>query len=145
MNASTNLITRLDNICSKGMDPDTVRQALTCLMDHMGTAECGKSLFGDHREKYLSYFDSESGDDTGEASIKDEAFLRAYFAHILELDDGCRSSMSHPGAVIFGALLPVAAAKRISGKDLIRGIVCGYETAIRLGTAVQPSHKKKKI
>ena len=136
MNASKNLIQILDKV-TEGKTCESARfDALMCLLDNIACTECGRSLFKDHEEKYLSYF--ADGD-----NLKDLAFLRGYFGHILELDDGHRRSMSHPGSVVLGALLPVCAKKNIPAKDLYRGIVAGYEAAIRTGMSVQPGHKKK--
>src|SRR5690606_14093302 len=41
------------------------------------------------------------------------------------------------------ALLPIAEFKKVQGKDLLSGIIVGYETIIRMANAIQPNHKKK--
>ena len=136
MNASKNLIEILDRVTEGALRDSARLDVLMCLLDNIACTECGRVLFRDHSEKYLSFFNN------GE-SVKDMAFLRGYFGHILELDDGHRKSMSHPGSVVLGALLPVCAKREVSAGDLLKGVIAGYEAAIRVGMSVQPGHKKK--
>lgn len=76
-------------------------------------------------------------------SVQNSALVEGMYAHVIELDDGHRIGMVHPGAPIISALLAVAEKYPVSSKDLLRGIIVGYEVAIRLACAVQPSHKLK--
>lgn len=69
--------------------------------------------------------------------------INAFNAHVLELDDSHRIAMTHLGAPIFSALLGVAEVYNISLDRLLHASVVGYEAAIRLANAIQPSHKKR--
>lgn len=69
--------------------------------------------------------------------------MNAFNAHVLELDDSHRVAMTHLGAPIFSALLGVAEVYNISLNSLLHASVVGYEAAIRLANAIQPSHKKR--
>src|SRR5690606_28432317 len=69
------------------------------------------------------------------------ALVNGMHAHVAELDDGERFGMFHPGAPILSALLSVANEKNISGTAFLRGIVIGYEAAIRVASALQPGLK----
>ena len=69
------------------------------------------------------------------------ALINGMNAHVAELDDGHRMSTVHPGSVIISALLASCSDKKISGDLFLKGLVSGYEAAIRLGEAVQPSLK----
>ena len=64
-------------------------------------------------------------------------------AHITELDDGMRQGSIHLGAPIISALLLLTEMKKFNGKDLLRGIIVGYEAAIRLASGIQLSHRNK--
>ena len=76
-------------------------------------------------------------------SLQTKALINGIYAHIIELDDGHRIGMVHAGAPVISALLAVAEECPVSAKDLLRGIVIGYEVTIRLACAVQPRHKLK--
>lgn len=77
------------------------------------------------------------------ADMNQAVLLNAFNAHTLELDDGHRSAMMHLAAPIFSGLLAAAEKKEKKMADLLKGAVIGYEAAVRLGTAIQPSHKKR--
>ncbi len=68
------------------------------------------------------------------------ALLNGVSSHTLELDDLHRASILHPAAPIIPAAIAAAEKADVSGKTLLEGIVAGYETAIRIGEAVNPSH-----
>jgi 2-methylcitrate dehydratase PrpD len=51
--------------------------------------------------------------------------------------------MLHPGVAAWSAALAVAEHTGASGPEVLAAVVAGYETAIRIGLAVQPSHFKR--
>lgn len=67
------------------------------------------------------------------------ALANATCAHALDMDDGHRFAALHPGVVIIPAALASAEAAGSSTKDLLAGIVAGYEVMIRIGRAINPS------
>jgi len=67
------------------------------------------------------------------------ALANASCAHALDMDDGHRFAASHPGAVVIPAAIAAAELVQASTKNLITGIVVGYEVMIRIGKAVTPS------
>jgi 2-methylcitrate dehydratase PrpD len=122
-------------------------QAKRCLLDHMGVTLAGAFELN---ERYALILVSMGNSGTvpvigtrRKADLLVAALLNGMSAHQLELDDGHRFGMVHPGAPVISALLPLVQAERLSGDDLLRGIVVGYEAAIRLAIAVQPSMKHK--
>ena len=72
-----------------------------------------------------------------------DVFLHAFAAHVLELDDGNRHGMIHLGASIVSAVFDVAEKGNLKSEDLLRGIVMGYEVAVRCAKALKPGHKKR--
>jgi 2-methylcitrate dehydratase PrpD len=56
------------------------------------------------------------------------------------LDDGVRYGVTHPSAPLFSALLPIAELHKVSWEQFVVGAICGYETSIRLASAMQPYH-----
>lgn len=73
-------------------------------------------------------------------SIADAIFINGLSAHYLELDDGVRYGVIHPSAPLFSALIPLAIENKVEWADFLRGAVCGYETSIRIASAMQPFH-----
>lgn len=63
------------------------------------------------------------------------AYANAAAVSALDIDDGHRLAMGHPGAAIIPTAIALAEARGASGKDVITAIVAGYEIAVRLGHA----------
>ncbi|MCL2122034.1 MAG: MmgE/PrpD family protein [Clostridiales bacterium] len=76
------------------------------------------------------------------SSVVNAALVNAAYAHVLEMDDIHRLAMYHPGIVVLPAALAIAERDKLSGKQLIEGILAGYEVGIRIGVAINPSHFK---
>jgi len=68
------------------------------------------------------------------------ALANGVCAHALEMDDGHRYAAFHPGACIVPSALAATEMWRASSKDLIAGVVAGYEVSIRIARAINPSH-----
>ena len=73
-------------------------------------------------------------------SLADALFINGLSAHFLELDDGVRYGVIHPSAPLFSALIPVALENKVKWDDFLCGAICGYETSIRIASAMQPYH-----
>lgn len=115
--------------------PDNIFNcARTVLVDYLGVRKAGMRIIGAQCECLIN----ELGD-----TIATKALTSGICSHVIELDDGHRIGMVHSGAPVISALLAVAEKYPVSSKDLLRGIIIGYEVAIRLACAVQPSHKLK--
>ncbi len=59
-------------------------------------------------------------------------------AHVLESDDTHQPSSTHPGAVVFSTLLPLALTTQVRWEDFVGAAVVGYEVMARIGEAVGP-------
>lgn len=68
------------------------------------------------------------------------SFLNATYAGSSDSDDTHVGSMLHPGAIVFSAALAVAAEVGSSGAEFLSAVAVGYETMIRIGLAIQPTH-----
>ncbi len=60
-------------------------------------------------------------------------------AHSLELDDVVNEASLHPAVAIMSGALGAGHIAGCSGRDLIEGIVAGYEVTIRLGFTLDPA------
>jgi 2-methylcitrate dehydratase PrpD len=97
------------------------------LLDHLGTPEDGAVVIGFNRK----------------AGILDAALVNGMSAHVAELDDGVRFGMVHPGAPVISALLALVEREKLSSRNLLTGIVVGYEAVVRVAMAIQPAHKAR--
>jgi 2-methylcitrate dehydratase PrpD len=70
------------------------------------------------------------------------AFLFGALAHILEMDDLHRESVTHPGCVVVPAAWAVAADRGSDSRDFLRAVLAGYEAVCRIGNAVGKAHYK---
>lgn len=123
-----------------------IEQARLCLLDYKEVTQVGSGIFKEHINVFLDNAKNQGGDvsiigRTERTTLQNAAFLNAMSAHVTELDDGHRQGQIHLGASIISALLPVAEVEGLSEDDIMRGIVVGYEAAIRLAMAMNPSHK----
>lgn len=120
--------------------------AKDCLVDYLGVTLAGVFILLEKERQLL--------DDSWESqchvigtdktvSVTMAALLNGVNAHVIELDDGHRIGMLHLGAPVISALLAVAEKEKLSSEDFLRGIIIGYEVAIRLACCVQPGCKLK--
>lgn len=68
------------------------------------------------------------------------AWINGSASHAVEFDDIFRDAVYHPGCPTIAAALAVAEDRGLSGAELLRALVVGYEISTRIGVAVQPSH-----
>ena len=68
------------------------------------------------------------------------AFINGSLAHSADIDDTDVQGMVHAGAAVIPAVLALAEAIDVSGRELMVALFVGYEVTIRLARAVQPQH-----
>ncbi|MCR4443247.1 MAG: MmgE/PrpD family protein [Peptococcaceae bacterium] len=129
----------------KDLPADVVKLTKVCFLDWLGCTIAGSvdqasQMFlrlvreaGGTKESTVI----PSGDRT---SCLNAALANGAYSHVLELDDIHKRAMYHPGIPVIPAALAVAEREKAGGKKLIAGIALGYETGIRIGVAVNPSH-----
>ena len=124
---------------------EVILQAKKLILDLVGVSLAGYKLM-EFPRMVVGYMAGLGG--TPEATIIqtkrkfpaiNAAFANAAYAHALDMDDGHRFAASHPGTVIIPAALAAAELSKASTKELIVGIVVGYEIMIRIGMAINPS------
>ncbi|HEY4305804.1 MAG TPA: MmgE/PrpD family protein [Gemmatimonadaceae bacterium] len=74
------------------------------------------------------------------ASAAVAALANGVASHILELDDIHKGSTVHAAAPVIPAALAVAERENADGRAFILAVALGYEAALRVGEAVNPSH-----
>ena len=129
MNLTDNFI---DSLVAKSQAiPEKVfQQARKVLLDYLGVLVGGKKYLEEKHPELIT-------------APPSAAFLYGFAAHVLELDDGHRHGMIHLGASIVSAVLDVAKKEDLHSDGVLRGIVMGYEVAVRCARAIQPGHKER--
>jgi len=116
-----------------------------CVLDYFGVAVAGA---GEELVRLLLDELAESGGEPQASAIGHRARLPALSAalvngaagHALDYDDVNMAMPGHPSVAILPGLLALAELKRSSGREVITAFVAGYETACRIGAALQPGH-----
>jgi 2-methylcitrate dehydratase PrpD len=70
-------------------------------------------------------------------------FMNVTFGSSFDGDDTHVGAMLHPGVASWAAALAVGEHVGASGPEVLAAVAAGYETTIRIGLAVQPSHFKR--
>src|ERR1035437_10260242 len=70
------------------------------------------------------------------------AMVNAMMGHGIELDDAHGSGLIKAGSVLVPAAFAVAELSGASGKQVVAGIVAGYDIAIRIAKAINPGHRR---
>jgi 2-methylcitrate dehydratase PrpD len=145
-NISDKFLSGIKSLTEQPLTDSAKLHARRCLLDYLGATIAGASLAKKSLRDLMSNLGgleataSVIGMDC-EASLTTAALINGIASHTAELDDGVISGIIHPGTPVFSALLPDAQRNRISGDDLLLGIVAGYEGSVRIANAIQPSHK----
>lgn len=146
MNITDSFVETLYTLKSRKLPDEVVQEARLCLLDEVGTMVAGAAIQGEKLGRYLDAF---SGDDATvvslgrRASLQNAALCNGISGHAYDFDDGHRFSTVHLGSAVIPPVLAVAEKEGLLMKDVIRGIVIGYEAGIRLGRCIQPSHRNR--
>ena len=131
---------------SAEITPHVIAKAHECLADYIAVAEAGAHCSGSKWREFLSRAGQGNAPVIGYGVHADPltaCLVNGYNAHCMELDDGQRFAMLHPGAPIITALISATAEYSIGTDDFIVGLIMGYEAVCRLAITVQPGHKNK--
>ena len=127
------------------LKPEVIQQAKKLILDLIGVSLAGYKLM-EFPRMVVDYMGVLGG--TPEATIiqtkkkfpaVNAAFANAACAHALDMDDGHRFAALHPGTVVIPAAIAAAELSGASTRELITGVVVGYEIMIRIGMAINPS------
>ena len=148
MNITEQIRKRILEIQRKEFSEEIWDQARACLLDYIGVCTAGAKLLQAQNEEILSrnldnckkctIIGTENKADPYTAIL-----INGWNGHAMELDDGHRFGMIHLATVICPPLLALFENDMFSKKQLLRGIIAGYEVAVGLAIAMQPSHKQR--
>jgi len=146
MNLSDKFVHTLFTLYTQPIPAEILAEARKCLLDEVGTMFAGSKLLGEKLNAYLDLFSGEEVTIVGlgrKASLQNAALVNGISGHAYDFDDGHRFSTVHLGSTVIPAVLAVAEKEGLTMADALRGIVIGYEAAIRMGNCIQPSHRAR--
>src|SRR5262245_1772521 len=129
--------------------PSEVRQKLGwLLLDHLRVCSIGARLpWSDWARGYIGLVGKAgrshvlySGDTL---NPQHATFMNVTFGSSFDGDDTHVGAMLHPGVAVWSAALATAEHVGASGPEVLAAVTAGYETIIRIGLALQPSHFKR--
>lgn len=133
-----------DKIQQEPLSPEVSRHARRALVDWYAAAYPGasdpavailRSLLLDEPASVAA--DLVAG---GQATARSAALINGAAAHAAELDDSYRDAMYHPGAATIAAALAACQEQGLSGAQLLKAIVTGYEVSTRIGVVLGRAH-----
>ena len=146
MNITDIFVDYLYGLSVSDLRAEALEQARLCLLDYKGVTAAGAKILKKQGDTFLDRVLKQGGNVSvfgfqKKTTLHNAAFLNAMSAHMAELDDGHRAGQIHLGASIISALLPVVEVENLTEDATLRGIIVGYEAAIKLAMAVNPAHK----
>lgn len=145
MNITDKFLCNILSIRYEDITPSAMTKLRTCLADTISVALAGSYDLKQKEEKLLELLGTDGEvvtpiGFTKKSSLTNAILINGLSAHFLELDDGVRYGVIHPSAPLFAALIPVAKVYGVDWKRFALGAICGYETSIRIASALQPYH-----
>jgi len=119
---------------------DVIAMTEDCILDAIGCAIAGLESSGaiavaGMAEKCYASGRSKVWFRGAQLNSVGAAYTNAAATSALDIDDGHRLAMGHPGAAVIPSVLAIADEIEADGRDVITAIVAGYEAAVRLGHA----------
>lgn len=146
MNTTDIFVETLYTLHKRALPEDVALEARKCLMDEIGAMFVGAELQKETLGKYLDCFTGADATVIGmgrKASLQNAAFAGGINGHSYDYDDGHRFSTVHLGSAVIPPVLAVCEKHNLPMESALRGIVIGYEAAIRLGRCMQPAHRAR--
>ena len=146
-NVTDVFVNTLYEMANRPMPEEVLYEARKCVLDLMGSMIGGTSWLKDRLNRYLDLMSEREGSTVvgfgRKASLQNAVLVNGMCAHVFDIDDGHRFSTVHLGSTVVPAALTVCEHFDLGMEDLLRGVVIGYETGIRLGRCLQPSHRNR--
>ena len=144
MTYSTRLAERYLNLDYGAITPNAIQKAKECLMDHLSCAYGGFSFSSSQIVREFALENYARGKCTVVGIKRKLAPAGACLAnsaagHAPELDDTSNEAVIHVGVIIIPVALAMAEHLGLGGKDVLRAIVIGYDTDIKIGKAANPA------
>lgn len=132
---------------ARRVPPPVMERAKWLMLDFAGSAVRGR-IDAEAAPSILAALDGLGLSGAGSATVMGDprgwtpaaaALLNGAFGHSLDFDDTHAASSLHPSAPVVPAALAAAAMNGAGGREMLLGIVAGYETCCRIGLALDPT------
>lgn len=136
------------NTTFENLPPEVIEKAKQSILDNLGNMIAGR--YSKKGESLIQYADrwKNHRESTvlgyGKVSADAAAFTNACLSRIMDLDDGHRAGMGHPGVVIIPTALALAEVLGASARETMTAIVAAYDVYIEIGSAINPSSYTEK-
>ncbi len=140
MSATGELVAFVCRLDAGNLSGKMLHQASRCVLDVVGVAIAGaRTPMTEISGRFASdQFGSGKATVIGSRrslSVTGAAWVNCSAASALDLDDGHRMAMGHPGACVIPVALAVAETTGATGRELLAAVVAGYEVAVRASVA----------
>lgn len=148
MSATGKLVSFVCQLDANALPAPVLDQAVRCVLDLVGVAIAGISTPMAQISARFAHEQFASGNATvigsrSPLSVTGATWVNGAYASALDMDDGHRMAMGHPGASVIPAALAIAERTGASGREFLAALVAGYEVAVRASAARVPWYKDK--
>jgi len=148
MSATSKLVSFVCRLDPEALPVALQDQAVRCVLDLVGVAIAGaRTPMAEISARFAhEQFAPGSATVIGFAkpsSVTGATWVNGASASALDMDDGHRMAMGHPGASVIPAALAIAELTGASGRDFLAALVAGYEVAVRASAARVPWYKDR--
>lgn len=143
--ATEKLAEFIENLDYSDFNPDVIAAAKASLLDFIGVAIAGarEPRLNKILMDALVRFDGSDASiilgENNRASAVHAALINATSGHSLDLDDGHRQALGHPGVCVVPAVLALAESVGSSGRQILTAVIAGYEAFIGIAKSMNPA------
>ena len=148
MSATGELVSFVRRLDPVHIAETTLHQASRCVLDLLGVAIAGTRTPMAQISAQFAFEQFAAGKCTvigarQSLGVTGAAWVNCNAASALDLDDGHRMAMGHPGATVIPSALAVAETAGVTGREFLAAIIAGYEVAVRASVARVPWYKER--
>ena len=148
MSATSKLVSYVCQLDPEALPGALRDQAVRCVLDLVGVAIAGTRTPMAEISARFAHEQFAPGGATiigsrRSLSVTGATWVNGASASALDMDDGHRMAMGHPGACVIPAALAIAERTGASGREFLAALVAGYEVAVRASAARVPWYKDK--
>lgn len=148
MSATAQLVSFVCHLDPARLPDAALRHATRSVLDLIGVAIAGARAPMSEISARFAYEQFAPGDCTvigarQPLGVCGATWVNGTYASALDMDDGNRVAMGHPGANVIPAALAIAEQTRATGREFLAAIIAGYEVAVRASAARVAWYKDK--